>query len=64
MKRRYHFHSETARMRAARQRMDDIADHVASGGSIAEFGRLNGISYRGAQLVWAKVVAGMGAQAV
>lgn len=64
MKRPYHFHRETQRMRDARARMDALAEHVAEGGSIAGFARESGMSERGAQMAWAKVVAGMGAQAV
>lgn len=56
--------AQSPRAIAARNRMDEMAEHVANGGTGASYARMVGITPMGASKVWRKIVAGLGAQAI
>lgn len=64
MTRGYHFRGTTARMLAAAALRDDLAEHIAKGGTIAGYARATGMTERGAQKAWKAVRDALGAQAV
>lgn len=47
----------------AKRRRERLAEYVAEGGSIWAWSKVEGMSYRGAQKLWADIRAGLGAQA-
>lgn len=49
---------------ANRQRMDDLAAHIANGGTNATYARATGMHPTGVSKLWRKIVAGLGAQAI
>lgn len=53
----------TARACAARQRADDLAEHVANGGCFQSFADKHSIGVAAVSKVWRKIVAELGAQA-
>lgn len=54
----------TVRAMALRAARDDLAEHIAEGGSIAGYARQTGMSSRGVEKMWARIRTDMGAQAI
>lgn len=51
-------------MRAARANRALLAEHIAEGGSQADFAREHSLTERGVQKMWAAIREEMGAQAI
>lgn len=64
MARKYTIRVQSHRMRAAAAARDQLADHMADEGTLADFARDTGRTYRGVQIMWRAIREGLGAQAI
>lgn len=63
-RRPYHIKKVSPGRKLANERRDLLAEHVAEGGTLTSFADANGLTDRGAQYIWKRIVLAMGVQAV
>lgn len=63
MTRAYILRAASPRMRQAEARRNALADHIAGGGTFADFRRAHSLTERGVQLMWKRICSDLGAQA-